>query len=218
MKEVGAYMSINNITGNYGGYSNNLSMMNSGIKDGYSSKNSVERSLDFKDTIDISTSRKKLSRTSAVGGLTVDKGTAAHTTLYVDRASFNQIVNYTTNSPECKWEELGVDDEKRWVVVNGQRFECPLSKEEKELRRRLRKGLIEILDEADKEREKHKPKSEKYNSVKISLDQNNKIKVDGDANLQSNDKIKNLMSNDKVMKMLTDIMNLNGGQGINLSL
>ncbi|WP_253197643.1 hypothetical protein [Clostridium algidicarnis] len=148
-------MSINNITENYGGYLNSLSMMNSEIKDGYSSKNSVERSLDFKDTIDVSTSRKNLSRTSAVGGLTVDKGTATHTTLYMDRASFNQIVNYTTNSPECKWQELGIDDEKRWVVVNGQRFECPLNKEEKELRRRLRKGLVEMLDEAYKETPSH---------------------------------------------------------------
>lgn len=211
-------MSINNITGNYGGYLNSLSMMNSEIKGTYSSKNSVGKSSEFKDILDISTSRKNLSRTNAIGGIILDKGTAANTTLYVDRSSFNQIMNYTTNNPACKWEELGMDDEKRWIVVNGQRFECPLSKEEKEAIRRAKKGLIEILDEADKEREKHKSKSERHDSGKLSFDENNKIKLNGDVSLQSNDKIKNLMNNDKVMKILTDIMNMNGGQGITLSL
>ncbi|WP_346879291.1 MULTISPECIES: hypothetical protein [unclassified Clostridium] len=211
-------MSINNITGNYGGYLNSLSMKNSEIKGVYSSKNSVGKSSEFKDILDISTSRKNILRTNDIGGITIDKGTAANTTLYVDRASFNQIMNYTTNNPACQWEELGIDDEKRWIVVNGQRFECPLSEEEKELRRRLRKGLVEMLDEADKEREKHKSKSERHGSVKISFDENNKIKLNGDVSLQSSDKIKNLMNNDKVMMMLTDIMNMNGGQGVMLSL
>lgn len=204
-------MSINNITGNYGGYLNSLSMMNSEVNGTYSSKNSVEKYSDFKDILDISTSRKNLSRTSAIGGITLDKGTAANTTLYVDRSSFDQIVNYTTNNPECKWEELGMDDEKRWIVVNGQRFECPLSKEEKEAIRRAKKGLIGMLDEADKEREKQ-------DSVKLNFDKNNKIKLNGDVSVQLNDKIINLMNNDNVMNTLTSIMQMNGGQGIKLSL
>lgn len=215
-------MSINNITRNYGGYLNNLTMMNSETKDTYSSKNSAGRSLEFKDSIDISKSRKNFPRVNGIGGITIDKGTAAHTTLYVDRGSFNRILNHSTNNSECQWEEMGIDDEKRWVVINGQRFECPLSEEEKELRRRLRKGIIEILLEADKEKEKHKSKSKskskKLGSIKLSFDKNNKIKLNCDANLQSSDKIKNLMKNDKVMKMLRDIDGINGGQGIMLSL
>lgn len=199
-------MNINGIGASYGGYSNISSINNPTC-----SKNNLGNSLTFKDSIDLSTSRNNISRAREVGGITFDKGTAANTTLYVDRSSFNQITNYTTNNPACKWEELGMDDEKRWIVVNGQRFECPLSKEEKEAIRRARKGLVGMLDEADKEREKH-------NVVKLNFDQNNKIKVDGDDQLQGNDKIKNLMSNDKVVKMLTDIMNKNGGQGIMLSL
>ena len=47
---------------------------------------------------------------------------------------------------------MGCDGEKRWVVVNGQRFECPLSKEEKELRKRFQQSIIDILDESDKKR------------------------------------------------------------------
>lgn len=129
-------------------------------------------------------------------------------------------MNYSTNNPECQWEEMGIDDEKRWVVINGQRFECPLSEEEKEARRRLRKGIIEILTEADKEREKRKSKSkqERLGSVKLSFDKNNKINLNGNTSLQSSDKIKNLMKNDKIMKMLRDIDGINGGQGIRLSL
>ena len=204
-------MSINNITGNYGGYLNSLSMMNSEVNGTYSSKNSVEKNSDFKDILDISTSRKNLSSTNAIGGITLDKGTAANTTLYVDRSTFDQIVNYMTSNPESNWEELGMDDEKRWIVVNGQRFECPLSKEEKEAIRRAKKGLIGMLDEADKEREKQ-------GSVKLNFDKNNKIKFNGDVSVQLNDKIINLMNNDNVMNTLTSIMQMNGGQGIKLSL
>lgn len=206
-------MNINGIGGAYGGYSNSSS-----IKSSDCSKNNLGSSLKVKDSIDISTSRNNISRASEVGGITFDKGTAANTTLYVDKSSFNQIMNYTTNNAECQWSELGVDGEKRWIVVNGQRFECPLSEEEKEARRKLQRTLLDVFEEADKEKEKHNPKSEKHNFVQLSFDQNNKIRVEGDKQLQGNDKIKNLMSNDTVMKMLTGIMNNNGGQGIKLSL
>lgn len=213
-------MSINNITRNYAGYFNDLSMRNPETKNTNSSKDSKRKPLEIKDQIDISTSRTNFSMTNSVGGITIDKGTAAHTTLYVDRASFNQIVDYTSNNPECKWEELGIDDEKRWVVVNGQRFECPLSKEEKEARKRLRKTLIEILTEAEKEMEKRKSKSKKqeHEPIKLSVDGDNNINLSGYESLKSNDKIKNLQKNTKVMTMLKDIMNMNGGKGINLYL
>lgn len=214
-------MSINNITGNKNSYLTSLSMDKHEKEYISSSKDSkLEKSLEFKDRIDVTTSRKNLSRTNGIGGITIDKGTAAHTTLYVDRSSFNQIMNYTTNNQECRWEELGIDDEKRWIVVNGQRFECPLSEEEKEARRRLRKGLIEMITEAEEERDKHKSnfKLEKHSSFTVNFDESNKFKVNCNDDLRSNDKINNLMNNDKVVKMLGDIMKMNGGQGISLSL
>ena len=68
-----------------------------------------------------------------------------------------------------------------------------------------------MLDEADKEREKQ-------DSVKLNFDKNNKIKLNGDVSVQLNDKIINLMNNDNVMNTLTSIMQMNGGQGIKLSL
>lgn len=217
MKE-GVSMSLNNINGNYSMYSNGLSMKTCEVKDTYMSKGDVKKTLEFKDSIEISASQENISRASRVGGLTIDKGTAAHTTLYVDRGSFNQIVDYTTNNPDCQWEELGIDDEKRWVVVNGQRFECPLSEQEKEMRRRLKKGLLEILDEADKEMEKYKSKFQKKESATLTLDENNKVVLNGDENIELNDKIKALMSNDKVMNMLADIMKMNKGQNFKFSI
>lgn len=214
-------MSINDITGNKNSYLKSLSMDKHEKEYISSSKDSkLEKSLEFKDSIDISTSIRKLSSANSIGGITIDKGTAAHTTLYVDRSSFDQITNYSTNNEECKWEELGIDDEKRWVVINGQRFECPLSEEEKEARRRLRKGFIEMIIEAEEERDKHKSnfKLEKHSSFTVNLDESNKFKVNCNDDLKSNDKINNLMNNDKVVKMLSDIMKMNGGQGINLAL
>lgn len=93
-------------------------------------------------------------------GFDVDKGTASNTTVFVNRDAYEKIA-YASTFGEPKWEEMGCDDEKRWVVINGQRFECPHSKEEKELRRRLRKGIIEILEEYDnKKKAKDKYKSE----------------------------------------------------------
>ncbi|MDU1412771.1 MAG: hypothetical protein E6929_08145 [Clostridium sp.] len=211
-------MGINNINGNYSMYSNGLSTKTCEVKDSYMSKGDVKKTLEFKDSIEIAASQENISRASRVGGVTIDKGTAAHTTLYVDRGSFNQIVDYTTNNPDCQWEELGIDDEKRWVVVNGQRFECPLSEQEKEMRRRLRKGLVEILDEADKEMEKYKSKFQKKESATLTLDENNKVVLNVDENIQLNDKIKALMSNDKVMNMLADIMKMNKGQNFKFSI
>lgn len=68
-----------------------------------------------------------------------------------------------------------------------------------------------MLDEADKEREKQ-------GSVKLNFDKNNKIKLNGDVSVQLNDKIINLMNNDNVLNMLTNIMQMNAGQGIKFSL
>lgn len=115
-----------------------------------------------------------------------DKGTAAHTIVYVNRNSYDKILNATTFG-EPQWEEMGCDGEKRWVVVNGQRFECPLSKEEKELRKRFQQSIIDILDESDK----------KKNSGKS----NGSFKPRGN--------IEALKNNEEVMDLLGRIFNAN---------
>lgn len=84
-------------------------------------------------------------------GFTMDKGTAAHTTVFVNRSAYDQILSATTFGNQ-KWEEMGVDDEKRWVVINGQRFECEHTQEEKALRKRLQKTLLDYFIEADQKK------------------------------------------------------------------
>ena len=97
-------------------------------------------------------------RTRGIGSLSLDKGTAANTTLYVDKNTFNNIASYSTNNANCQWDELGVDGEKRWVVINGQRFECPLSKEEKEAYKTPLKQCLTTLLKQNKRKKKKKVK------------------------------------------------------------
>ena len=52
----------------------------------------------------------------------------------------------------------------------------------------------------------------------IKKEKSNKIKLNGDVSVQLNDKIINLMNNDNAMNTLTSVMQMNGGQGIKLSL
>lgn len=152
----------------------------------------------------------KLSAPSKMMGkqLSLDKGTAAHTTLYVDRATFQKISTYTTNHPDNKWSELGIDGEKRWIVVNGQRFESPLSEEEKEMRRRGQMTLVDHIEEVEQR------KKEEEKKKKITLDFTNP-----DAPIQSTNhpKLVALQNNEKVMSMLKDISKGSFGQ-ITLSL
>ena len=128
------------------------------------------------------------TKTSQVyqSGLGFDKGTASNTTVYVNREAYDKIT-YASTFGEPKWEEMGCDDEKRWVVINGQRFECPHSKEEKELRKRLRRGIIEVLEEYD----------------------NKKKETQGNYNGQFKPKgnIESLKNNDVVMNLLGKIYN-----------
>ncbi len=49
---------------------------------------------------------------------------------------------------------MGIDGEKRWGVVNGQRFECPLSEEEKEAFKGASLTLMDVLEEYEKAKEK----------------------------------------------------------------
>lgn len=86
--------------------------------------------------------------------LLVDKKDITSATLIVDRLTYDQIVNFTTNNPKHMWDELGMDDEKRWVVINGQRFESPLTEEEKERIRRAKKGFLAMFLDYEKKKEK----------------------------------------------------------------
>lgn len=211
-------MNINNIKG-FMGYSSNSMIRDLNSEKSIINKTNLKKSLEYTDKIDISKSVRNIAFPTGIG-LCIDKGTAANTTLYVNRSTFNQIANYSTNNPNCNWDEIGIDGEKRWIVVNGQRFECPLSEEEKEMRRKLAEesNLAAILAKADKEKEMHKKKSEKHDSVKLTVTENNKIKIEGFENYQSNEKTKNLIKNDKVMDMLSAIMSANNGTGITLSI
>lgn len=126
-----------------------------------------------------------LNDNKASNSLAVDKGTALSTTVYINRNAYDRILNATTFG-EIKWEETGVDDEKRWVVVNGQRFECEHSSEEKALRKKMRKNLLDYIDESVEKRKKQ--------------DKNNSKESE-----QPNGNIEALKSNEKVIGLLQDI-------------
>lgn len=131
------------------------------------------------------------------GMIPVDKGTAAGTTVNVDRGTIFNIINYAVNNPETSGlEELGMDDNKRWVVINGQRFETELTPREKELIRKAKErcGLLSFVEESDDK------KYEKGLEEKVELNFNgDAVEVSNNTN---NSKIQNLLNNDKVMTML----------------
>ncbi|MGG3891772.1 hypothetical protein [Metabacillus fastidiosus] len=153
-----------------------------------------------RDTIEISNTGRTMTGV-------LDKGTAAHTTLYVDYSTFQQIANYTTNNPECEWSEIGVDGEKRWIVVNGQRFESPLSEEEKQAAKRVQLTLLDYMEESRKRREEILPKRDEFKKVELDFT-NNSIST----SLENDPKIANLLKNEKVMNMLKDISKIRGGK------
>lgn len=153
-----------------------------------------------KDTVELSNMGRTMTRM-------LDKGTAVHTTLYVDYSTFRQIANYTTNNPKCEWSEMGIDGEKRWIVVNGQRFESPLSEEEKKAAKRVQLTLLDYMEEARKRKEKTFSGQEEFNKIEIDFtNQSTSI------NSESDPKIANLLKNEKVMNMLKDISRLRGGK------
>ncbi|MBF8984867.1 hypothetical protein IZY60_15100 [Lutibacter sp. B2] len=122
-------------------------------------------------------------------GSSFDKGTASQTTVYVNRSAYDQILSSTTFG-EMKWDEMGVDDEKRWVVVNGQRFECEHSPEEKAMRKRAQMTLMDyILEEDEKKKEENKGKDNGLGKPR--------------GNIEA------LSSNVEVMKLLSEIFKTN---------
>lgn len=103
---------------------------------------------------------KEISIDTSMKSITSDIGTAADTTVFVNRNAFDSIVSYSTFN-EPKWEELGVDNEKRWVVINGQRFEVPHSPEEIALRKRMQRTLVDMLNDHDAHKESSVDKGNK---------------------------------------------------------
>ncbi|MFV0517445.1 MAG: hypothetical protein ACK5MV_08610 [Aminipila sp.] len=116
--------------------------------------------------------------------LQIDKGTAKGTTVSINRNAYDKILSATTYG-EPKWEEMGIDNEKRWVVINGQRFECELSPEEKAQRNKAQKTLIDYLFEKDEKKEK--------------------LKINGDNKPKGN--IEALTNNGEVMNLLGRVFN-----------
>ncbi|MFD1928836.1 hypothetical protein ACFSFY_12415 [Sporosarcina siberiensis] len=128
--------------------------------------------------------------------LSTDKGTAANTTLFVDNATFQKIATYSTNHPDTKWSEIGVDEDKRWIVINGQRFESPISEEEKAMSKRAQMTLMDHLQEYEDRIEETKPKEQ------VTLDF---LTDNANAKANGNPKIHNLLQNEPVMDMLKNI-------------
>ncbi|SHJ90891.1 hypothetical protein SAMN02745248_01275 [Hathewaya proteolytica DSM 3090] len=93
-----------------------------------------------------------------MNNLPLDKGTAIATTIHIDRNNYNQILYAAVNGPN-KPSEFGVDMDKRWVVIDGQRFECELSPEEKRLKRGCQKTLLDYIFEDDDKKKKEDSKT-----------------------------------------------------------
>ncbi len=132
-------------------------------------------------------SKESLNKTSrlrggniSTGRLSIDKGTAAHTTVQVSRSAFDKILTATTYG-ETKWEECGNDGNKRWVVVNGQRFEVPLSAAEKARMKNSQKTILDYIEESDsKIKEENKGRNNGINKPRGNIEalRNNKEVVE----------------------------------------
>lgn len=160
-------------------------------KTAYKSKNPIQNKNQQKDTVELSNTSRTMRNM-----LSMDIGTASHTTLYVDYSTFQSIATYTTNHPETQWTELGKDGEKRWIVVNGQRFESPLSEEEKAMMKRAEMTLLDFLQESEEHEEKTAPKE------KVTLDFATKNGITDSSN---DPKINSLLQNEEVMEILKNI-------------
>lgn len=130
----------------------------------------------------------------STGGTPFDKGTGAQTTVHVSRSVFDKILNETTHG-ETKREECGVDDNKRWVVVNGQRFEVEHSAQEKAMRKNASKTFLDYIMESEER-----------------MREQNKGKDNGVGKPRGN--IEALENNKEVMKLLGKIFNSTTSEGI----
>lgn len=151
------------------------------------------------DTVEITNKNNNIKNILS----SADKGIAAHTTLYVDKSTFDRIADYTTNNSDCQWDEIGIDHEKRWIVINGQRFETPLSEEEKAAAKGSQMTFLDHLKEYEKRKEETPSKD------KVEFDFTNK---ENPSSNKEHPKIISLLQNDKVMEMLKNISKATKGK------
>ncbi len=168
------------------------------MKDHSKDQYSTKANLSPRDTVEQSGISKTMAST-----LTFDKGTASNTTIHVDNDTFQKIASYSTYHPDTKWSELGVDENKRWVVINGQRFESEKSEEEKAMAKRMQMTLFDHIQE----HEEHQ--KETASKEKVTL---NFLNDHEEAHANGHPKIKNLLQNEKVMEMLKNISKASKGQ------
>lgn len=164
----------------------------------------------------------QIARNTAVGavGYKFDKGTAAKTTVEVDKGTYNEIIDYSMNNKDYKWDEVGCDGTKKWVVIDGQRFDYSLSKDEKEAFNTRWKTCCSFYNNSgtDNYNININSKTKAKHLVSITLDKNNKAIVNKDEKESKNSKITNLMEKPKVVKMLSDIMKSYNRKSISLDL
>lgn len=152
------------------------------------------------------------SNVSGAVGFKVDSGTAADTTVKIDKGTFNKIMDYSMKNPAYKWDEIGCDGTKKWVVIDGQRFDYSLSKDEKEAFKKRWKTSCAAYNKAETDKDKSKSNTDEKKLVSISLDKDNKLKADN----SNSTKLTNLMKKPKVVKMLSDIIKANNHRSISL--
>lgn len=133
-------------------------------------KDTVELSIknDYKDTVELNIKNdynyakdRKNWVSNGSGGLTpILKGIAQ-----VSPADFNKIEAASLVPPLYDGlMETGKDERCKWVVINGVRYETPLSESEKPIKH---KTLIEILAESSKRLEDKKIKERDYKKSEI---------------------------------------------------
>ncbi|MCB2297662.1 hypothetical protein [Clostridium tagluense] len=127
-----------------------------------------QQTLDYKDTIELSSKidsnyaqDKKNWVSNGSGGLTpILKGM-----VQVSSGSFNQISAASLVPPLSDHVmESGKDDNCKWVVIDGVRYETPLSEHEKPMKHMT---LIELLAENGKRLEARKVKENHYETSEI---------------------------------------------------
>ncbi|MBU3221051.1 hypothetical protein [Clostridium algidicarnis] len=162
--KIGMNLNVNEVNSNKtiseGNRNKNINEINSKVKE--------QQSMNYKDTIELSTKLdynyaqdRKNWVSNGKGGLTPTlKGM-----VQVSAGAFNKIQTASLVPPlSDHLMEMGKDENCRWVVIDGVRYETPLSKSEKEMKH---KTLIELLFENDKRMEERKVKEKYYEKSEI---------------------------------------------------
>lgn len=126
------------------------------------------------------------------GGLTpILKGV-----VQMSRGDFNKIEAASLVPPlNDGFMELGKDERCKWVVINGVRYETPLSESEKPIKF---KTLIEIIAENDKRMEDQKAKEKEYGKSEIIDLGENKAIVHGTLPKEALEMLSTLFNNDVI--------------------